>query len=296
MQGRKIFDELTRSLTLDYFVLFSSATTVIGNPGQGAYVAANGFLEGLARQRRSAGLPALAVSWGAIGDVGVLARHGATREALARRAGVKPMGARAALDLMAQALSFEGGPAGDAVVAIADMNWSAARAHLPLLSSPSYDRLAGDANASDLTSESVVDLRTLAARLGPDQARRAVADILVEEIARILRLPRDDVSKTKPLTEIGVDSLMAVELMLSLETRFAMDAPLGSSPGGFNVWELAEYLLSAREQDDQKLDVAEGLAKRHLDKAEWGDIAPLMTELQEKGVDLTGESRQAASA
>ena len=294
--GAENLDELTRGLALDYFVLFSSATTIIGNPGQGAYVAANGFLEGLARQRRSVGLPALAVAWGAIGDVGVLARHAATREALAHRAGVRPMKARAALDLMAQASSLEGGAAGDAVVVIADVNWPAARAHLPLLVSPSYARLSGDANASDVASESVVDLKTLAARLGPDQARRAVADILVEEIARILRLPRDDVSKTKPLMEIGVDSLMAVELMLSLETRFAMDAPLGSSPGGFSVWDLAEYLLSAREQDDQRLDVAEGLAKRHLDKADWGEIAPLMTALQEKGVDLTGASRQSASA
>jgi acyl carrier protein len=224
----------------------------------------------------------------------VLARHGATRETLTHRAGVKPMGAGAALDLMAQALSLEGGPESDAMVVIADMNWSAARAHLPLLSSPSYNRLSGDANASEVASESVVDLRSLVARLGPDQARHTVADILVEEIARILRLPRDDVSKTKPLMEIGVDSLMAVELMLSLETRFAMDAPLGNAPGGFNVWELAEYLLSAREQDDQKLHIAEGLAKRHLDKADWGDIAPLMTELQEKGVDLTGATRQSA--
>ncbi len=294
--GAENLDELTRGLTLDYFVLFSSATTVIGNPGQGAYVAANGFLEGLARQRCSAGLPALAVAWGAIGDVGVLARQGATREALAHRAGVKPMMARAALDLMAQALSFEGGPGEDGAVVIADVNWSAARAHLPLLSSPTYNRLSGDVNSSDVMSESVVDLRTLVARFGPEQARRAVADILVEEIARILRLPRDDVSKTKPLMEIGVDSLMAVELMLSLETRFAMDAPLGSSPGGFNVWELAEYLLSAREPDDPKLDIAEGLAKRHLDKADWGEIAPLMTSLQEKGVDLTGASRLSASA
>ncbi len=293
--GAENLDELTRGLTLDYFILFSSATTVIGNPGQGAYVAANGFLEGLARQRRSTGLPALAVSWGA-GDAGVLARHGATREALAHRAGVKPMSARAALDMMAQALSFEGGQGADDAVVIADVNWSAARAHLPLLSSPSYNRLSGDANASDVTSESVVDLRTLVARFGPEQARRAVADILVEEIARILRLPRDDVSKTKPLTEIGVDSLMAVELTLSLETRFAMRAPLGSSPGGFNVWELAEYLLSTREQDNQKLDIAEGLAKRDLNKADRGDIAPLMTALQEKGVDLTGASRQSAPA
>ena len=76
--GAENLDELTRGLELDYFILFSSATTIIGNPGQGAYVAANGFLEGLARQRRSERLPALAVAWGAIGDVGVLARHAAT--------------------------------------------------------------------------------------------------------------------------------------------------------------------------------------------------------------------------
>jgi NADPH:quinone reductase-like Zn-dependent oxidoreductase/acyl carrier protein len=294
--GAENLDALTRDLALDYFVLFSSATTVIGNPGQGAYVAANGFLEGLARQRRAAGLPALAVSWGGIADVGVLARHATTRESLAHRAGVRGITARAALDMLAQALSFEGGPAGDGSIVIADMNWSAARAHLPLLNSPTYGRLSGDAGAAEVSSESVVDLRNLVARLGPDQARRAVADILVEEIARILRLPRDDVSKTKPLAEIGLDSLMAVELMLSLETRFALEAPLGSSAGGLTVWDLAGHLLSSSEQEGQKFEVAEGLAKRHLEKADWAGIAPLMTALQEKGVDLTGESRESASA
>jgi len=89
---------------------------------------------------------------------------------------------------------------------------------------------------------------------------------------------------------------MAVELMLSLETRFAMDAPLGSSAGGFNVSDLAGHLLSMSQQDDQNFEIAEGLAKRHLDKADWGDIAPLMTALQEKGVDLTGAARQPESA
>ena len=73
--GAQHLDAATRSKSLDYFVLFSSATTFIGNPGQGAYVAANGFMEGVARQRRRLGLPALAVAWGAIGDVGVLARN-----------------------------------------------------------------------------------------------------------------------------------------------------------------------------------------------------------------------------
>ena len=84
--------------------------------------------------------------------------------------------------------------------------------------------------------------------------------------------------------------------MLSLETRFAMDSPLGTSAGGFNVWDLAGHLMSIGQQDDQKFDVAEGLAKRHLEKADWGDIAPLITALKEKGVDLTGAARQSKSA
>ncbi|TXM95109.1 SDR family NAD(P)-dependent oxidoreductase, partial [Methylobacterium sp. WL122] len=56
--GAQNLDAATRERALDYFVVFSSATTFIGNPGQGAYVAANGFMEGLARQRRRRGLPA----------------------------------------------------------------------------------------------------------------------------------------------------------------------------------------------------------------------------------------------
>ena len=47
-------DKLTRDLKLDYFVLFSTLVTLIGNAGQGNYVAANAFMEGLARRRRQA--------------------------------------------------------------------------------------------------------------------------------------------------------------------------------------------------------------------------------------------------
>ena len=66
--------------SLDYFVLFSSVTTLIGNPGQGNYVAANAYMEGLARRRRQKGLPALAIGWGPIIDVGVVARNAEAAE------------------------------------------------------------------------------------------------------------------------------------------------------------------------------------------------------------------------
>jgi phthiocerol/phenolphthiocerol synthesis type-I polyketide synthase C len=293
--GAENLDRLTRGLALEYFVLFSSVTTLIGNPGQGAYVAGNGFLEGLAFQRRSLGLPALAVAWGGIADVGVLARDSSTRDALVQRSGGKGIKAEAALNMMAEALAIDDG-SGDATVVIADVNWAVARAHLPILNSPSFSRVASDASASDASSEGAVNLENLVVSLGSDEARRAVADILVEEIGRILRLPRDDVSRTKSLAEIGLDSLMGVELALALETRFGTQTALVSSVADFNVWDLTGHLLSMSGQEAQGLQIAEGLARRHLDKADRGDIVPLMSALQEKGVDLAAAIGQSASA
>ena len=68
--GAETLDRLTRSDPIELFLLFSSATTLMGAPGQGSYVAANAALEGLARQRRALGLPGLAVGWGPIEDAG----------------------------------------------------------------------------------------------------------------------------------------------------------------------------------------------------------------------------------
>lgn len=78
VDGAANLDRLTRGDRLDYFLMYSSVTTLFGNAGQAAYVAANAYLEGLAQQRRADGLPALAVRWGAIGDTGVLARNAKT--------------------------------------------------------------------------------------------------------------------------------------------------------------------------------------------------------------------------
>ena len=73
---------------LRFFVMYSSATTLFGNEGQANYVAANLYLEALAAHRRGLGLPALAVAWGAIGEVGHLARNPAVARLLSERLGV----------------------------------------------------------------------------------------------------------------------------------------------------------------------------------------------------------------
>lgn len=287
--GAENLDRHTRELPLDYFVLFSSATTVIGNPGQGNYVAANGFLEGLARQRRAAGLPALAIAWGGIEDVGMLARNRAVKDMLAGRAGVKTMAAEDALDLMAEALAQASLEPSEAVIVISDMNWSTAKAHLPLLQSPAFSGLARAGETAAAENRAKLDIRALAATASPDEARKQITAVIVEEIAHILRLPQETVNKGKPLADIGVDSLMAVELAAALEERLTLEVPLTASASGFNVNELADHVLglciSPSSEDDS---LAQGLAERHLGKGlDPAALESLTALVEERSRDLT---------
>ena len=109
ISGAENLDRLTLDLNLDYFVLFSSVTTVIGNPGQGAMsprwisrrAGATATVHRAARARDR---------WAAIEDVGCWRAPQRLREAIAARAGVKGIKARTALDLRWNALAFEGDP------------------------------------------------------------------------------------------------------------------------------------------------------------------------------------------
>ncbi len=291
VQGAALLDRLTADDALDYFVLFSSITTVVGNPGQAAYVAANGYLEGLARARREAGRPALALAWGAISDVGVLARQKGLAEALAKRVGVKAMPAREALDLMVQALSRHPGPVDEAVLAIGSLDWSAAR-RLPALSSPTFAALVRDGVVVDGGDRASIDLRALVATTDSESVRKMVIDVIVEEIATVLRIPRQDVGSTKKLAEMGLDSLMAIELATALQDRLELGSPPTGSVGSLTVPGLAENLISFVHSGtpDEDSRVTQALNDRHagvaLDDAAMASVMEAVATYEQtaKGV------------
>ncbi|MWV26128.1 SDR family NAD(P)-dependent oxidoreductase [Methylobacterium sp. 2A] len=290
--GAQHLDAATRDRSLDYFVLFSSATTFIGNPGQGSYVAANGFMEGLARQRRRRGLPALAVAWGAIGDVGMLARNRAVMEGLAGRVGVTPMEARRCLDLMAEALGSQGASPDEAVIAIAAMHWGKARERLATMRSPSYAELGSDQQA-EAGGVQAINIAALLKGGDLDAVRKTVSDAIVEDIARILRLPKDDISRVRQLSEIGLDSLMGVELGASLQERFALEAPPAGLSSGMTVNELSESLIQAVSAP---MDEAAGVAMSLVSKHVGGEIdAQMMAPLRELIEQTSSEIKETNS-
>ncbi|MFI9639155.1 type I polyketide synthase [Micromonospora sp. NPDC051925] len=101
-------DELTRSMDLDAFVVFSSGSGVFGSPGQGNYAAANAFLDAVMANRRAAGLPGLSLAWGLWEQsTGMTAHLGGADQARMNRGGVRAMTAAEGVDLFDAALACE---------------------------------------------------------------------------------------------------------------------------------------------------------------------------------------------
>ncbi len=270
--GADVLDAVTADRPLDTFLLFSSVTTAIGNPGQANYVAANAYLEGLARRRRAAGRPALAVAFGAIADLGVVAR-GEDRDLLKAKLGRHAMTADEALGGLKRLLDAGAMTDGDAAVTLARVDWAAARRELALLATPLYARLAaGWSEAPDEAAGG--DLAALLAGLDDAAAVAHVSDLLAREISRILKLPAAEIELHMPLARLGMDSLMAVELRMAAESRLGIEIPLMSLAGGATVADIARKVV-ARVRGVAAPDVLDGLAgqiaKGHV--ADAGDEA-----------------------
>ncbi|MEM9010794.1 MAG: SDR family NAD(P)-dependent oxidoreductase [Pseudomonadota bacterium] len=241
--GAEHLDALTRAMPAEtaprHLILYSSVTTLFGNPGQAPYVAANAYLEALAQKRRADGLPALAVAWGPIADVGVLERDEATRDLLHQRLGGRMLTAETALAHLGEVL-LAGAP--DAVVAIAPMTWSRIARDLPLLETPLFDRI--DTARDSSGGGAAASLAALIAGLSPEDALKTTVRSLAEEAARILRLPVSEIDPLRPMTDLGFDSLMAVNLKMQVEETLDIELPLMSLADGMTLTELSRNVLA----------------------------------------------------
>jgi len=135
--GAQYLHKLTLDQELDFFILFASATTLFGNPGQANYVAANRWLEALAHNRRAMGLPATSICWGAIEDVGFLARNKEIKEALKSRMGGSALNSALALETLENLLNTNRSGIG-----VMELDWRALSRFLPSAKTPKFSEIA----------------------------------------------------------------------------------------------------------------------------------------------------------
>ncbi len=219
VQGAWNLHELTQGLLLEHFVLYSSVTTAIGNPAQANYVAANAALEGLARHRHAQGLPVIAIGWGPIADAGYLARNESVKDSLAQKLGKAPITASEALNQLDWLLKTT-----EPQITIANVDWATLSRFLPSSTVPRFVELNKTLNGSAII-QSADDIQSLIQGKTLQEVEEIIGKRILEEVSRILSMSPDRIEPTKPLHDLGLDSLMAVELALGLEQRFKVQLP-----------------------------------------------------------------------
>jgi acyl transferase domain-containing protein len=244
--GTWILHELTARAPIDFFLLFSSVSSIWGSPRQVDYTAANAFLDAMAQHRRSHGLSALSINWGPWAEIGMASREG-RNEALAK-IGVRALPATTALEAMDRLAGW-----GATQAAVIDVDW-------PLFKSlhgwSGRGRLlsrvgAEGAGPDDRTGRPEAGRRGLFEWPVEDRPGRLVRHIC-ERASGVLKLPRDKVDPDRPLLSFGLDSLTAMELKNVIESDFNLAMPLALLLQGASIREMATELCSAvREVRDE---------------------------------------------
>jgi phthiocerol/phenolphthiocerol synthesis type-I polyketide synthase C len=255
----------TRDLALDFFVVYSSATTFLGNPGQASYVAANSFLEALIAQRRAAGLAGTYMAWGPLDDVGFLARNTDTREALqARIGGLSISSAEALVALERAILEMR---TGEAVVRL---DWNAIARGMPAARACRYAELQGR-GVNEPSREGGLQLRGQIVALPLADALHLVEGTLQAQIARILHMSPEKIETDRSVLDMGMDSLMGMELGMAVEESFQVKLSVMTLAEGATVHSLArkivESIVDQAGSDESQLGAVEAqvaaLAAQH---------------------------------
>jgi len=154
------------------------------------------------------------------------------------------------------------------------------------LRSPTYAAVIRDEGSHGDSSVATLDLRSLVADEDLETVRRKVADRIVGELARVLHAREEDISRVRPLSEIGVDSLMALELNMNLKDAFGVEIPLSNSVGSLTVAGLAEEMIAQVNLDASRDEdfVAHAVAERHIaGKVEAEHVEALKYAQQSEG-------------
>jgi phthiocerol/phenolphthiocerol synthesis type-I polyketide synthase C len=239
LTGAQHLHALSKKWPIQHFVLFSSITTALGNPGQGNYVAANAGLEALVARRRRQGLPAVCLAWGPLADVGYLTEHQAVLQTLQQRLGRPPLQSAQALAVFDQAL-IDPLPV---VRFVADVDWQVTAKSMPAQHAPRFEWVMRQGGGQAVSGETPDELRQMLLSCAPEQALVMVQKRVMADVAQVLLVSEARLKPTDVLHDLGLDSLMAVELALALEKRFGVSLPSMVLNEAQNIERLSMRLL-----------------------------------------------------
>jgi polyketide synthase 12/epothilone polyketide synthase D len=235
VQGAWNLHRNTRNLPLDFFVLYSSAATLLGSAAQASYVTANRFLDALAEQRRRKGLPALSVNWGPLADFGVLAAN----QSLARHVeacGLTPLRRSDVFSWLKFLLRRDVTVAG-----VMRVDWARfAQVNVKARTSPRFSIVLAARESGTAAGSMRQQLEAAPAA----EYKPLLMAWLRPLVARVLGADVQALDEAMPLASLGLDSLMAFELKLQIDRELNIAFPVDRLTTEMRLAQLPELVLA----------------------------------------------------
>ena len=269
VQGGWHLHKLTQNQPLDFFVMFSSAASLLGSAGQGNHSAANGFLDGLAHYRRSMGLPGLSIHWGPISQIGEAAERGADVRFQQQGMGaIAPEKVLESLELLMKGASPEVG-----VVPIDWSVWQERVAKSPFLAD--WHRKISKTTSETDKSEFQLEWEAAA----PKERRGLLVEQVRSQVAQVLGISNpESISLTRGFFDLGMDSLTSVELRNKLQATVDCAVPSTLAFDYPTIDKLVDYLMQKLEVGQEQISDESMLGKSSSEEVEVEGIAKMLAE------------------
>jgi len=235
VQGAWNLHLLTQKYDLDRFILFSSASSLLGVAGQANYCAANSFLDALAHVRQGQGLPATAINWGGWQHIGLAAKTEIERSFAQK--GISTIQPELAIAILEQLLLHE--PIQIGIIPIEWSEWSKNK-----ISTTFYQDLV-PLTTAQTRSATATNLQQQLANATSQKRKSLLIQHISQQVAQILGINHIDTIDThQGFSELGLDSLGSVELRNKLQTSLEIRLSATVIFDYPNINAIANYLLA----------------------------------------------------
>ncbi len=248
ISGAHYLDQMTRGEPVDYFLVFSSAANLIGNPGQANYVAGNAYNEQIIAARQAEGLPGLSLALGAVADAGILERDHARRDLV-----IKQLGGAVNMADLFEALERHLLDNETKEVTLVD---AGGKFNFPILKSARTAVISFMAESKQDGAAEKVDFNAV-----PAEERAALMEsVVIQTLAKVMGAKESRIDPERTLTEAGLDSLMAVEFGMALEQRLGASIPTAELSKDRSLRDLGLLLLDRMgiETGEKKATAGDG--------------------------------------
>ncbi|RYP81860.1 hypothetical protein DL769_001820 [Monosporascus sp. CRB-8-3] len=256
IEGSNNLDRVFYNDDLDFFVLFSSASCVVGNLGQSNYAAANGYINSLARQRRRRGLAASSFDIGQVAGIGYIETAGQVVMDQLATLGLRPLSETDLRQAFAETIRSGYLPP-TTEDAIPDVVLTTGIRHFseeedikgPWFSNPFFSHCVINSKVSESESEqqdrrtTLPAARQLAKATTKEQALEILQECFAAKLRVVLQLADQLIDHDAPLVELGIDSLVAVEVRSWFLKEVKVDIPVLKVVGGASLAELCQRAL-----------------------------------------------------